>query len=97
MQSPFSFGGEDLQFLQLSKSKKRTGHAIIGARVAPSGGISHRSLPLKARFARLVVGSRRRWSASVDGRATLSSGNKSTHISIFRHSGDSPDCGSNRQ
>ena len=46
MQSPFSFGGEDLQFLQLSKSKKRTGRALIGARVAPSTGISHRSLPL---------------------------------------------------
>jgi hypothetical protein len=32
--------------IQLSKSKKRTRHAIIGARVAPSTGISQRSLPL---------------------------------------------------
>jgi hypothetical protein len=58
MQSPFSFGGEDLQFLQLSKSKKRTGRALIGARVAPSSGISLLKPPphKKEETQRLVTG-----------------------------------------
>ena len=42
--------------IQLSKSKKRTGRAIIGARVAPSTGISLLKPPPQSRFARVAAG-----------------------------------------
>ena len=96
--------------IQLSKSKERTGRAIIGARVAPSGGKATGASPSK--LASLVWSSARvapqqkeetqrldLWaigSAHLPAYQALSSGNKSTHIFIFRHSGDSPYCGANR-